>query len=140
MGSCVSVFMSSNTITIACQIKHKTYVRTGIVGRNSKHLWDGKGEAYLIDKLMMEVRYFKVMDASHRFFHVTRGQILLQQHHHLKQQVDVIKLSTQDVPWGEGMLARTFLMRYLTGLMPPPTPHTLSSLTIPCFMFSSVSA
>ncbi len=32
------------------------------------------------------------------------------------------------------------LTRYLTGLMPPPTPHTLSSLTIPCFMLSSVSA
>ena len=32
------------------------------------------------------------------------------------------------------------LTRYLTGLMPPPTPQTASSLTRPCFMLSRVSA
>ena len=33
-----------------------------------------------------------------------------------------------------------FLTRYLTGLIPPPTPHTLSRRTRPCFMLSSMSA
>jgi hypothetical protein len=31
-------------------------------------------------------------------------------------------------------------VRYLTGRSPPPTPHTLSSRTNPCFIESSVSA
>lgn len=34
----------------------------------------------------------------------------------------------------------TLLVRYLTGLLPPPHPHTLSSLTMPWFILSNKSA
>lgn len=34
----------------------------------------------------------------------------------------------------------TLLVRYLTGRLPPPSPHTLSSLAIPWFMPSIVDA